>query len=117
MEIQTAKLIESGVLLNGNISILDDNTGHIRDSYNKWLSEGNTPEPQYTQTDLDNQKASGERLWRDNELNKADIELNKVQDGMGTGLVSQWRKYRCDLRNYPASTGFPYGERPTSPID
>ena len=40
-----------------------------------------------------------ERQWRDAELNNADIELNKVQDGRGTGLVSDWRDYRNALRD------------------
>lgn len=45
MEIQTAKLIENGVLINGSTSLPDGNSGHMRDSYSAWLAEGNTPEP------------------------------------------------------------------------
>ena len=45
MKIKTAKSIEHGVLINGSISLPDGNTGHIFDSYNEWLAEGNTPEP------------------------------------------------------------------------
>ena len=44
---------------------------------------------------------------RDAELNKADIELNKVQDGRGTGLVSDWRDYRNALRDWPEHESFP----------
>lgn len=62
------------------------------------------------------QLASIERAWRDGELDRADIELNKVQDGMGTGTVSVWREYRCALRNWPESEFFPdIGHRPISP--
>ena len=45
MEIQTAKLVQNGVLLNGSNTLPDGSTGHVRDTYNEWLAEGNTPEP------------------------------------------------------------------------
>jgi len=56
--------------------------------------------------ELDEQAAL-ERQWRNTELAKADIELNKVQDGRGTGLVSDWRDYRNELRDWPEHEGFP----------
>jgi hypothetical protein len=61
---------------------------------------------------LEDKKAS-ERSWRNSELARADIELNKVQDGEGNGLVSDWRKYRTELRDYPKTTNFPNGARPS----
>lgn len=62
------------------------------------------------------QLASIERAWRDTELDRADIELNKVQDGMGTGTVGTWREYRCALRNWPESEFFPDPtKRPIAP--
>ena len=62
------------------------------------------------------QIASVERAWRDGELNRADIELNKVQDGMGTGTVAQWREYRCALRNWSEHESFPDSSfRPSAP--
>ena len=62
------------------------------------------------------QIASVEREWRNGELDRADIELNKVQDGMGTGTVAQWREYRCALRNWPEHESFPDSSfRPTAP--
>ena len=48
-----------------------------------------------------------ERQWRDGELAKADIELNKVQDGRGTGSVTDWRKFRNALRDWPQHEKFP----------
>lgn len=57
-----------------------------------------------------------ERAWRNTELFRADIELNKVQDGMGTGTVGTWREYRCALRNWPESEFFPDStKRPVAP--
>lgn len=62
------------------------------------------------------QLAAIERVWRDGELDRADIELNKVQDGMGTGTVSVWREYRCLLRNWPENEFFPDStKRPAAP--
>jgi hypothetical protein len=57
-----------------------------------------------------------ERYWRDSELTRADIELNKAQDGDGTGSVRAWREYRKSLRVYPEVEGFPVsGLRPKAP--
>ena len=51
--------------------------------------------------------ASAERMWRDDELMVADIELNKLQDGVGVGTVTAWRAYRCALRDWPEHPKFP----------
>lgn len=57
-----------------------------------------------------------ERKWRDIELSRADIELNKVQDGVGVGTVSAWRAYRCGLRDWPTHDKFPNtAYRPVAP--
>lgn len=59
-----------------------------------------------------------ERNWRDNELKRADIELNKVQDSdsKAKGTVTQWREYRRLLRDLPEHALFPSIEaRPVAP--
>lgn len=57
-----------------------------------------------------------ERDWRDKELTRADIELNKAQDGDGIGSVKSWRDYRKSLRAWPTSEYFPSAEfRPIAP--
>lgn len=62
------------------------------------------------------QIASAERVWRNAELERVDIELNKVQDGMGIGTVTAWREYRCTLRNWPEHESFPdSSKRPEAP--
>jgi len=61
---------------------------------------------------------SEERSWRNSELNVADIELNKVQDGdtKAVGAVSQWREYRKALRAWPEQKDFPSKDfRPKPP--
>lgn len=66
----------------------------------------------------DQELATEERLWRDFELLKADVELYKVQDcdAKSSTTVSQWREYRKQLRAWPESLGFPNKEnRPKAP--
>ena len=43
MEIIKAEKQENGILINGNVYLTDGNTGHVRASYDEWLSKGNTP--------------------------------------------------------------------------
>ena len=60
--------------------------------------------------------AEAEKVWRNAELARADIELNKVQDGAGKGTVTAWREYRCALRDWPEHDKFPNEVyRPTAP--
>jgi hypothetical protein len=50
-----------------------------------------------------------ERLWRNNELKRADICLYMAQDSdhNSVGSVSEWREYRKKLRAWPADSLFP----------
>jgi len=59
-----------------------------------------------------------ERLWRDSELQYADIELYKVQDSdsKAVSTVAAWREYRKLLRSWPEHPKFPDTKyRPNSP--
>ncbi len=63
-------------------------------------------------------KAPTERAWRNQELIRADYELNKVQDAdlKAVGTVGAWREYRKALRQYPQHKDFPSPDsRPKSP--
>ncbi len=55
------------------------------------------------------------RVWRDEELARADIELNKVQDGDGVGTVTAWRAYRSALRKWPETLDCPNSIKPIAP--
>lgn len=57
------------------------------------------------------------RAWRDAELVRADIQLNKLQDGGRVqGTVGEWRKYRQALRDWPDAEAFPSSDgRPVAP--
>lgn len=55
-----------------------------------------------------------ERVWRNRELVLADVEIYKLEDAGGD--VTEWRKYRQELRDYPSTEGFPVTKhRPTAP--
>lgn len=59
-----------------------------------------------------------ERIWRNMELARADIELFKVQDSdpKAVGSVSEWRQYRKELRAWSEHEGFPSkANRPKAP--
>jgi len=59
-----------------------------------------------------------ERVWRDAELARADVELFKVQDSdpKAVGSVADWRQYRKELRAWPEHEGFPSkANRPKAP--
>lgn len=64
------------------------------------------------------QQIAQERHWRDCELRRADIELNKAQDSdpKASASVAEWRSYRKALRSLPETVGFPdKSARPTAP--
>ena len=50
------------------------------------------------------------RDWRNGELAKADIEINKLDDEGGNS--SGYRAYRIALREWPATAQFPSGTKP-----
>lgn len=63
-------------------------------------------------------KQEEERQWRNGELVRADIELNKVQDAdpKAKGSVADWRNYRKALRALPEHPKFPdFTARPNPP--
>jgi hypothetical protein len=53
------------------------------------------------------------RGWRNGELAKADIEINKLDDEGGDS--SDYRAYRIALREWPQSDAFPELGRPQEP--
>lgn len=54
------------------------------------------------------------RIWRNSELSRADIVINKIEDFEIEGDSKLWRQYRVALRNWPATEDFPT-TRPESP--
>jgi hypothetical protein len=58
IEIISVKLQSSGWLLNGNMHVPDAPGNKERETILKWIAEGNTPEPEFTEEELAaNQKA------------------------------------------------------------
>lgn len=61
-----------------------------------------------TKEDLVEAECKEARALRDAELARADIMLNRVQDGeTGIGTQKAWRAYRVCLRNWPSTKAFP----------
>lgn len=68
-----------------------------------------TPEGFYVQSEEE-----AARVWRNSELIRADIIINKIEDFEIEGDSRVWRKYRVTLRNWPATEDFP-AVKPTAP--
>lgn len=54
------------------------------------------------------------RIWRNTELGRADVIINKIEDFEIEGDSKPWRKYRVALRNWPSTEDFPT-VKPTAP--
>lgn len=52
MKITSVKLQQNGYLVNGSISVPEGYSGWITEPLNEWLKD-NTPEPEFTQAELD----------------------------------------------------------------
>lgn len=75
----------------------------------KWLDEGNIPEPEFTQEELDNNQWKKIRNERNNLLRKTDFMM--LQDYFNSIAVEQQidiKNYRKDLRDLPENTIDPY---------
>lgn len=73
----------------------------------QWLSEGNTPEPEFTEEELVRQEHSRFIAERDLLLSKVDIAINKAEDlGQGT---KDLRVYRQALRDATITWVMPEG--------
>lgn len=66
-------------------------------------------------TDHEESCSTIERYWRNNELNRADVEIEKSLDAGNATLAQSFRTYRVELRAYPEGLDFPFGTRPTAP--
>lgn len=65
---------------------------------------------------LREKQAEVEREWRNEQLIKADVEINKLEDTNGAGTAVDWREYRKSLRDWPESPDFPeITKRPVAP--
>ena len=51
--INTVKLQENGFLLNGTMSVPNSAENRHYQAIQEWIAEGNTPEPEFTQEELD----------------------------------------------------------------
>jgi len=62
------------------------------------------------------QIGDAERLWRDDELKRVDIEIRKVEDPLEAFNALAWRRYAVLLRDWPIFDDFPDStKRPVAP--
>ena len=101
MKIYTKR--EDGGLLIEGIYIPNNNNYRYRQALEEVEAGEAVIEP-YVAPDTRPQE---ERAWRNSELAKTDIELYKLQDGMGAGSIEALRLYRNALRNWPENENFP----------
>jgi hypothetical protein len=112
-------LVENGVVVNA--AVFDTlHEGWVRAVGGAgigWIHNGDgtfsaPPMPPPTADEL----AATERLWRDGELKRADIEISKAEDTLGAFNAETWRAYRMNLRDWPADPLFPDpASRPVAP--
>ena len=53
--INTVKINGDGLLINGSMSVPNDKRNSDYQAVQEWIAEGNTPEPEFTQAELDAQ--------------------------------------------------------------
>lgn len=113
--------VKRGFVLNSDG---DDTIGLTKEEYNNLLSEQSLGRRIVNDSDVVVSKLVNkdlvniERSWRDAELQRSDIELNKVQDSdpKAFGVVADWRVYRKQLRAWPEHQEFPNKQfRPVPP--
>lgn len=83
----------SGYLVNGTTFFPKENCELIK----QWISQGNTPEPEFTEEELINQNQDKFRFERDSLLKKVDIAIYKAEDLEQDSKVL--RVYRQKLRD------------------
>ncbi len=68
-EIQTVKIQGQGYLLNGSMSVPKADGNREYELIKQWLSEGNTPEPEFTEEELAKQE-----LDKTNSIARAELQ-------------------------------------------
>ena len=75
MEIKSVKIQCEGYLLNGNISVPKADGNREYELIKQWISEGNTPEPAYTEEELAQQELEAKIAEAKTYLASADFKM------------------------------------------
>ena len=87
--ITTVKIQGDGYLVNGNMSVPKaEGNRHYQDVLG-WIAQGNTPEPEFTQEELDQQIS----------LNEINAELNQLQGAVKDSILIQVEQIEWMLAN------------------
>lgn len=93
----------SGYLVDGNTFFPKENCELIK----QWMSQGNAPEPEFTDEELIRQKQDKFRAERNTLLDKVDKEINISEDlGKDSTIL---RTYRQSLRDATITWVMPEG--------
>lgn len=95
--VQTVKISGQGYLLNGIMSVPKADGNREYELIKKWLSDGNTPESEFTDEELITQKQNEFRAERNTLLDKVDKLINKAEDLVQDS--KDLREYRQALRD------------------
>ena len=98
MNIQTVKIQKEGYLVNGTMSVPSAEGNRHYQAVQEWIAEGNTPEPEFTQAELDQQaqdKINSESLAY---LNSTDWYVIRSQE-TGDEIPSEILTLRAEARS------------------
>ena len=97
MEIVSVKQLSNGWLLNGTMSVPDAVGNSEREAIKQWLSEGNTPEPEFTQEELDAQAIAKEKQEAQAYLISTDWYIVRFAD-TGVEIPQEVKDKRAEAR-------------------
>lgn len=98
-EIQTVKIQGQGYLLNGTMSVPKADGNREYELIKQWLTEGNTPEPEFTEEELRTKFENEFRVNRDSLLSTVVDHYQKplFWEGLTTEQQDKVRVYRQAL--------------------
>ena len=90
MEIQTIKIQGQGYLLNGTMSVPKADGNKEYELIKQWLSDGNTPEPEFTEKELAQQELNKRKQEANQYLAQTDwVNSYKIRHDLGLELIPE----------------------------
>ena len=95
--IKTVKIQGDGYLVNGTLSVPKVNGNRHYEEVKEWIAEGNTPEPEFTQGELDQQAQEVINQEALAYLSSTDWMLLRELDG-GIAMTAKVKDLRAEAR-------------------